>query len=212
MRIVSSFLFCAAILASASAVSADGFGGILRGSRAAMARENAAADRHDLRRYKHSGELRAAIESGMLVKIPDTEGYFLDPTLGEADVPFHARLYRHARPWVKSFLDDVARDLKKAIGVVETLKITSLVRTETYQELLMLRNPNAARGATADTRSSHLTGSTVDISTKEMSPKVRAWLRQKLAVLEMRGLVQATEERKANMCFHVMVFPEYAKR
>src|SRR5687767_4561623 len=76
---------------------------ILRGSRGALAGENALADRHDLTRLRDLPELRRFIAAGLLVPIASTASYELDPTLGEED-PDNASLYAHARPWVRTFL------------------------------------------------------------------------------------------------------------
>lgn len=179
---------------------------VLAGSPAALATENRVADEHSLPRYADAAELRAAVAAGKLVRVADAPAYYLDETLGEADAP-NAALYAHARPWVKTFLDDLAADPARPKGL--RMKVTSLVRTVEYQQRLRKKYATATSATKPGRRSSHLTGSTVDISTKDMSDEGKAWLRHKLAGLERRGLVQATEEKWGSMCFHVMVFPEY---
>ncbi len=180
---------------------------VLAGSPAALATENRVADEHDLTRLRDAVELRRFIGVGLLMKIVDTDGYFIDATLGEIDSA-NAALYAYARPWVKTFLDDFAIDPARPKGF--RYKITSLVRTVEYQEKLRKRYPAATSATVPGRRSSHLTGSTVDISTKEMPDAEKARLRKKLAALERRGLIQATEEQWTSLCFHVMVFPEYS--
>ena len=61
-------------------------------------------------------------------------------------------------------------------------------------------------------QSSHLTGSTVDISYKDISPESKAWLERKLRQMERQGLVEATEEHGSQACFHVMVFPSKTRK
>ncbi len=179
---------------------------VLAGSPAALATENRVADQRDLTRLSDASQLRRFIAAGLLVKITSATGYFIDETLGEADVG-NIALYSYARPWVKTFLDDLAADPSRPAGL--KMKITSLVRTVVYQEQLRKKYPAATSATEPGRRSSHLTGSTVDISTKDMSEEGKAWLRKKLAALERRGLMQATEEKSTSLCFHVMVFPEY---
>lgn len=181
---------------------------ILRGSRSALARENAVADRHDLTRIRDLAELRRFIDRGLLVPVRPTDAYDLDPELGEDD-PDNAALYAHARPWTRAFLDDVLAEGHRLHG--DRFLITSLTRTQAYQRQLRRHNPTAATGRTPAERSSHLTGATVDIRSTTLSPEGLAWFRRRLAALERRGALQATEER-GNGCFHIMIFPDYERR
>ncbi|MEY4744217.1 MAG: hypothetical protein RL272_162 [Candidatus Parcubacteria bacterium] len=181
----------------------------LRGSPSALARENAIADRYGLSRIADVAELRRFIDAGLLVPIEATDAYVLDETLGEED---HDRssLYAHARPWVKSFLDETLGEGHRLHG--DRFVLTSLVRTVTYQRLLRRDYAAAAGASGVRTRmSSHLTGSTVDIRIIGLSPESESWLRRRLIELERRGAVQATEERGSSVCFHVMVSPDYQR-
>jgi hypothetical protein len=182
---------------------------VLAGSPSALAEENRVADEFGLARFKDLDEIRAHVKDGRLVPIKDDGPVTVDPQLGELD-PDNASLYAHARPWVKEFLRDLATDAALPSGA--KLRVTSLSRTEEYQKKLRRRTAVAASGVTPQKRSSHMTGSTVDISTKDMPPAVEAWLRKKLADMERRGLVQATEEKWGALCFHVMVRPDYAAK
>ncbi|HTK04755.1 MAG TPA: DUF5715 family protein [Candidatus Eisenbacteria bacterium] len=181
---------------------------VLRGSRGALAGENELADRHHLSRLRDEAELRRFIAAGLLVPVASTDAYELDPTLGEED-PDNAALYAHARPWVRAFLDDVFAEGHRLHG--DRYRITSMVRTLAYQRSLRRHNPFAATGRTRDERSSHMTGSTVDIRSTELSPAGIAWLRNRLAELERAGAIRATEERY-NGCFHIMVAPDFERR
>ena len=201
------FFVCMSTGADAAPLLSDE--GVLAGSPAALATENRVADQHDLTRLSDVTQLRRFIGAGLLVKIASTQWYFIDETLGEIDSA-NVALYAHARPWVKVFLDDLATDSARPQGL--RLKITSLVRTVEYQQRLRKRYPAATSATEPGRRSSHLTGSTVDISTKDMSEEGKAWLRKQLASFERRGLMQATEEKGTSLCFHVMVFPEYPSK
>ncbi len=182
---------------------------VLAGSPSALAEENRVADEFGLARFRNLDEIRDHMKDGRLVPIKDDGPVTVDSQLGELD-PDNAALYAHARPWVKEFLHDLAADVAMPAGA--KLRVTSLSRTEEYQKKLRRRTAVAASGVTPQKRSSHLTGSTVDISTKDMPPAVQAWLRRKLADLERRGLIQATEEKWGALCFHVMVRPDYAAK
>lgn len=182
-------------------------GGPLSGSRGSQAKQNKVANRHDLTRLKDLKQLRHFIKHGLLVAVGDTDAYAIDRSLGEMD-PDHAELYAHARPWVKKFLDDVLSEGHRATGTRFT--ITSLVRTKAYQRKLRRHNRAAASGATWWKQSSHLTGSTVDISYLGLDAEAERWLEKRLRALEKRGLIEATKEY-GQACFHVMVFPEYGK-
>ena len=180
----------------------------LRGSRAALAWENAMADRHDLSRILDVDELRRFIAAGLLVPVVSGDAYLIDPTLGEED-PANAALYAHARPSTLCFLDDLLIEGYRLHG--DQYLITSLVRTQAYQRTLRRHNPAAARGRTRSERSSHLTGATVDIRTEGLSADGLRWLRDRLVELERLGAIQATEERY-NGCFHIMAYPDYERR
>lgn len=182
---------------------------VLAGAPAALAEENRIADEFGLSRFTDLDEVRARVKDGSLVPIANDGPVVVDAQLGELD-PDNAALYAHARPWVKEFLRDLAADPAMPAGA--KLRVTSLTRTEAYQKKLRKRTAVAASGTTPAKRSSHLTGSTVDISTKGMPPAVQAWLRKKLAGMERRGLVQATEEKWGALCFHIMVRPDYAAK
>src|SRR5512142_3147468 len=181
----------------------------LRGSPAALAGENAMADRHRLSRIRDVDELRRFIDAGLLVPVAATDAYDLDGTLGEAD-PDHAALYAHARPWVRTFLDETLGEGHRLHG--DRFTLTSLVRTVAYQRLLRRRYAAAAGAVGARSRmSSHLTGSTVDIKIMGLSSEAESWLRGRLVELERLGAVRATEERGSSVCFHVMVSPDYER-
>lgn len=180
----------------------------LRGTPSKLARQNELADRYDLSRMDGPSTIRRLADAGRLVRVPSSgKGYFVDGTI--------ARNYRHrallvyARPWVRDFVSGE--------GVVFTrrfpgsrLKVSSLVRTEDYQQLLKRRNVNAAPGSEDRNRSPHLTGAAVDISKKGLSARQLAWLRQRFVELQDRGWIVATEEMRTST-FHIFVTPDYGR-
>jgi hypothetical protein len=176
---------------------------------ASLEYQNWMADRYRLKRYRSHVDLSADIAAGKLVRIHDTGCYCLDPKhIGQADRG-RAALYAHALPAVREFLDRELCALHRATG--ERPKVTSLVRTAAYQRLLRRGgNPVAAPGR-GNRRSSHLTGATVDFTYLGLSEKARLIMRRRLLALMRLKAVAAVEE-SYSACFHVMVFPDYAKR
>lgn len=175
----------------------------LRGGEAAQKRHNRGATADSLSRLDTRADLERFIKRGLLVRIGDTSAYWLD-AIGGHD-PGHEDLYRHARPWTKRFLDKELGAAHAKLG--HRFKITSLVRTDTYQgRICRSGNGAAICGGAWWEQSLHLTGATVDISKEGMSGKTLAWMRKRLVRLQEQGLVGAIEERGA---FHVFVRKAY---
>jgi len=170
-------------------------------------RQNRIADKHKLIRLKNRAELELIIKKGRLVEIVDTDAYFISEYTGMLD-PDHQELYWHARPWVLLFLDDVLREGFDTFK--EDFKVTSLVRTRWYQKKLRRVNRNAIGGTAWWQQSSHLTGSTVDISYRGMSYKLQRWFEGKLSLMEKQGLIEASKEFGSRH-YHIMVHPRYAR-
>ncbi len=172
-------------------------------NRSAQKIQNAVADRYELTRLADSVQLSAFIASGRLVPIRATDAYVISGSLGEMD-PAQRRLYAHARPYTKRFLDDVLGEAHQKFG--SRYVITSLVRTIEYQRKLCRANGNAICGLRGWKRSSHLTGASVDISYLRLSALERRWLLKRLrALARARRIAFVREVNQA--CFHVMVFP-----
>jgi hypothetical protein len=68
-------------------------------------------------------------------------------------------------------------------------------------------NGNAAP-AEGDIASSHLAGTTVDISKRGLTRKQRKWVENYLARLKEQDVIEPEEERR-QACFHVMVSNRY---
>jgi hypothetical protein len=174
--------------------------GSLRGTNASLRRQNLRADRERLERIENERQLLKLRRQKQLVKLPANKTLVIDRRLKAQ--------YRYCRPWTSRFLVDLGRNYYKNFKT--PLQVNSAVRTCAYQKKLRAVNSNAAptRGETAST---HLTGSTVDLSKKAMTPKQVGWMRGYLYRLEQKEKIDATEEF-SQAVFHVMVFKSYTER
>jgi hypothetical protein len=166
----------------------------LQGSHEKQYQQNAEADREGLSRIDDDAHLKLFEQAGLLVPLPEGKTIVIDSRL--------APKWRWCRPWVAEFLRSLSREYFAKFK--KPLRINSAVRTIEYQKQLCKRNANAA-APDGDRRSSHLTGSTVDIAKKTMSPAERRWMRERLIELESNNAVEAIEENYQSV-FHVMVF------
>lgn len=167
----------------------------LKGSHDALLEQNIMADKYDLSRIEDDKMLERFVRSGYLVQLPrNAINYYLDDGLSDR--------YAYARPWTKLFIERLASQYYANFR--EKLKITSAVRTIKNQAVLDRTNP-AAAPAKGPAASSHETGSTFDISKKDMSKKGKKWLQKVLGDLDRQGIIEATEERAA---FHTMVYKD----
>lgn len=172
-------------------------GSILKGSVASLIKQNIEADQSNLTRIANAAELKQFKDLGLLVPIPQTPGVIIDPRLDTQ--------YRLVRPWTAKFLSKLGKSFKKRFGT--NLQVNSAVRTIERQEEIARSNKNAAP-TEGDTRSSHLTGASVDIAKKPLTSTQRRWLRAQLKSLERNDLIEATEEHYQAV-FHIMVFRRY---
>ena len=86
--------------------------------------------------------------------------------------------------------------------------MNSAVRTVAYQRHLLRINGNAAP-AEGDVASPHLTGATIDIAKKGLSPSEVGWMRAYLLPLQAAGKIDVEEEFE-QACFHITVYKDYA--
>lgn len=171
----------------------------LRGSPASLERQNRMADADGLTRIKNNDGLRRFVNKGLLIPLSGRTGtYELDGNL--------AAERAYVRPWTRGFVEAFARSYSERFG--GPIKITSAVRPVDYQVSLRRTNPNAAR-SDGPRPSVHPTGAAVDISKVGMSDAGKTWMRRRLAELECRGAIDATEEHYQR-AFHVMVAEKYA--
>lgn len=149
----------------------------------------------------HHG-LEAAIAKKILVRVPDNgRGFSLDKICSELpDSPLSKEIckaHKSLRREAAYFLYELASAFSDEFPE-STFRVTSLIRSESYLKMLLLRNGNA------NPTSSHMRGITMDISHKDMEPKHKAWLSQILLRLEKEGLVQVTLEKQQS-CIHICV-------
>lgn len=194
MRVALAAVLALLVAAPAAAADAEHVQ-LLRGSPQALAQQNIRANFEDLTRLQNEADLRRFKELKLLVPLPSTQKVVVDRRIP-------AR-FRYCRPHVHDFLLDLADEYYRKWG--HPLQINSAVRTAERQRQLAKSNKNAAPAGSGLRQSSHLTGSTVDISKLAMSEDGRAWMRTHLAKLERQGRIEATEEH-AQAVFHVMVY------
>ena len=164
-----------------------------------LLRENAAATQDGLSRLATHRRLTRFRRAGLLVPIPASGGAYYVSGVPE---PF-----RVARPWTKRFIEQLAAAKRRSFGT--PLRITGLTRTQAYQEALGMTNGNAAP-AHGDSRSTHLTGASVDISKRRLPLREIKWLRAVLRQLTVDGLVLAIEEFRQPH-FHVLVRKRFGR-
>lgn len=180
----------------------------LKGSISSMRWQNIIADRYRLERMTNLAMVKKYIAKGKLVPVANQGAhYFVDEHLGELDTE-NKHYYRHARPFTREFILKFSADYHSKFS--KRIKVTSLVRTEWYQRRLRRINRNAAP-ARNELRSAHLTGATVDISFEEMSSDEMKWIEHELKSLMRKNKLYAIKERTGG-CYHIMVFPSYAKK
>lgn len=170
---------------------------ILRGSKESQIKQNLEADQSNLSRIENMKELLQHIGSGLLISIPTSPGVKIDIRL---DKRFH-----YVRPCTAEFIKDLGSRYRERFNV--SLQINSAIRTVEHQKEIAKYNRNAAP-TTGNMRSSHLTGSTIDISKKKLSRAQKKWLRLQLKKFERKDEIDATEEFHQAV-FHIMVYDRY---
>ena len=157
------------------------------------------SDAIGLKRYQTQKEIDE-VKGGELVRIDSP--HILFPQ-------FLPEERHYARPWVKEYVEGLAEDLhehlksKHAGQDFPRLRVTSLVRSLVAQQ----RQSSPAKCRTVIC-STHLTGSTVDISNSEayVVPEVRAWIRERLLKDRREGKILVIEEF-SEPHFHIFVIP-----
>jgi len=174
----------------------------LRGSKRVAIDQNRQADKEGLARIADEKELQRFIKAGILVPLPENLVIRVDKRLDPK--------YRYVRPQVRNFLNDMGKSHLLTFPTKRPLQINSGVRTAERQETLRGKGNWNAAPTKGPTRSSHLTGSTVDIAKNTLSESEVAWLRDFLRQKKGAGQIQAIEEH-VQPVFHVMVFRDYGK-
>jgi hypothetical protein len=172
---------------------------VLRGSHDSMTRQNEEIDRLQLPRIADQQQLLELERTGELVPIPESQGLRWSPAI-QSDKRF-------SRPWTNQFLQDMSDAYYSQFR--SQLQVNSAVRTMEQQQKLRRHNRNAAPEV-GDLTSSHLAGTTVDLSRRGLSKAQHEWVESYLKNLRDLQLVEAAEER-STWCFHVMVSDRYTE-
>ncbi|MGH7459434.1 MAG: DUF5715 family protein, partial [Longimicrobiales bacterium] len=154
------------ILAGASAAGAQS----LKGSRAAMMRQNNIAHQQDFTFLRTAADVRRFVESGLLV-----------PLRGNAHYKVAGVSFPYARDAVKLFVERVATQYHSACG--EKLVVTSLTR------------PLSRQPRNAHELSVHPTGMAADFRISRKA-SCRNWMESTLRDLERARTLDATRERR----------------
>lgn len=157
----------------------------MRGSPASMQSQHAVAVSNDYTFAETPAAVADLVSKDRLVRLPGNPDY----RLNRVSYPF-------GRPAVKAFVENLARDYRKACG--EQLVVTSLTR------------PRSEQPGNAHQLSVHPAGMAVDFRVSK-SAKCREFMEKALLGLERKELLDATRERNPPH-FHVAVYPrEYRK-
>ncbi len=169
----------------------------LRANSQSQIKQNERADADRLSRMADNDMVARWARLKLLVPVPaKTRDYYLHNLSSQR---------RYLRPWAKLFLDRLSGQYRARFG--KQMRVTSLLRTVSYQNGLRRRNANAAP-ATGPKASSHLTGACLDISKKGMTAAQQRWARNVLLSLHNKGYLFAVEEFYQPV-FHVMVHRSY---
>ena len=169
----------------------------LRATSRSQADQNRLADADHLSRMQDKEMLQRWARLELLVPVKEkTSDYYLHAVPSD---------YRYLRPWARLLLERLASQFRARFG--RPLRVTSLVRTVSYQRQLARRNGNAA-AATGPKASAHLTGACLDISKKGMTRSQMDWVRNVLYQLRTKKYLYVIEEFKQPV-FHVLVHRRY---
>ena len=193
MRSLVPVLFGIVLAASVAAHAAPS----LRATSQSQADQNRLADDDHLSRMQDKEMLQRWARLELLVPVKEkTRDYYLHAVPSD---------YRYLRPWARLLLERLANQFRARFG--QPLRVTSLVRTVSYQRQLARRNGNAA-AASGPKASAHLTGACLDISKKGMTRSQQAWVRNVLYQLRSKKYLYAIEEFQ-QPTFHVLVHRRY---
>jgi Family of unknown function (DUF5715) len=169
------------------------------GSHEMLVRQNEELDRSQLPRINSEYELIQYELAHDLVPVSETEALKI-----AGDLPDNRR---YCRPWTRDFLQDFSQAFYEQFHT--SIQVNSLVRTAEQQARLRRHNRYAAP-EWGDTASTHLTGVSLDLSRRGLTPMEYAWIRAYLLPLKEAGLVDPIEERQPVL--HIVVFEKYSDR
>lgn len=169
----------------------------LRADSSSQAEQNRLADDDHLSRMQDKAMVARWARLRLLVPVKErTRNFYLHAVPAD---------YRYLRPWALLLLERLSQQFRNRFG--RPLRVTSLLRTVSYQKSLARRNANAAPSS-GPKASVHLTGACLDISKKGMTRTQQRWVRNVLAQLHNRKYLYAIEEFR-QPAFHVLVHRRY---
>ena len=147
-------------------------------------------------RFQTPNDLEQASKKHILEPLPNEPAklhYRIDPRMGELAQRLGRKpdLYRSLRPEALALLLYLANRIHALSNAATPLTVTSSVRDDTYQKLLLKNNPEA----TPD--SLHTTGYTFDILRKYGSPAQASAFQYELERLQARNLIAWVREPRA---------------
>lgn len=165
--------------------------GTLRGSPEKAELQNRWADQAGIKPIRSDKELDALKKSGQLVPLTTNRDVIVDNRLEPK--------LRFCRPEVITFLGVHGNSFHSAFA--DLFRVTSAVRTVPYQEALRRHNSNAAP-TSGSQASSHLRGTTIDITKVGLTNKQVRWLRKDLGAVAAKGQIIVVEEFRQSV-FHI---------
>jgi hypothetical protein len=154
-----------------------------------------------LEHFHKNAKLRSLISSEyetLRQLAADFDGHSYDLADPQSRREFKSRLLSFIRPEARHLLEQIASTYKREFD--RHLPITSLVRTQEYQNKLSEVNPNAARNRVPP----HATGLAFDIYYHYMTAEEQNLLMAEIARLKNEGRVEALRENRDNI--HVFAF------
>jgi soluble lytic murein transglycosylase-like protein len=160
-------------------------------------------------RFEEPDDIKKASDDGKLIPLPlrgtRKLGFVVDPQMGQLAKKLKQKpaLYQQLRPEALSLLIYLGAGVKAIVPRAQPLRVTSSVRDQRYQNLLLQTNPEATSAF-----SLHTTGYTFDILRKYGSKKTGAAFEFMLDRLQALNLIAWVREPAA---IHVTVSSD-AKR
>ncbi|MBU6500865.1 MAG: hypothetical protein KGJ89_01960 [Patescibacteria group bacterium] len=182
----------------------------LRGSEDSLELENAVADENFLLRIPNRHWLERVIGDNYLIPVSKgNRNFYLDQE------SFMDRGYgdrKYLAPLALAYLEQFSETYNRKFypnSSFPHLKITSLVRTQDYQNYLVHKkhNRSAASGDVPEHRSVHLTGYAFDVSVKKMTRSQALWSADYFGKDILSGLILGVYEARGGD-FHIMVVPQ----
>lgn len=189
----------------------------------ALEKQNFVIDLWNLERVEDERDLWLLTAAGRLVPVCFSGwGYYIDQNLSKKT--------HFVRDFTEGFIRQLAGDFYRATqlskirfitnpktsrvrqvirGEIRRLKITGLVRDRPYQARLVRRLPKGQAASDENgpkCQSSHLAGTTFDLSVRDLSAEETCWIQEYLYQKHNAYRISVIWEEQSKV-FHVMVFP-----